>query len=141
MAGKTAYLAVAAVVVIAAGVGGYIALRSPGVPAPAPSQAVPPEAHDPCLLPGPPPVPPDGATATAADISLGHDTIQAFVIQLENYQACRNNQIDHPAPGVTDAQKETWTEQGNAAVDEAHAMADAFSAQLKIFKARAAAKQ
>jgi pyocin large subunit-like protein len=138
---------VALVVALAAatGVGGYLALRtSSAPPAQAPVAAAPqaaPAAQATCLLPGPPPVPPDGATSTAADMSLGHDVIQGFVNQLEAYQACLNNKVDHPAPGVTDGQKDKWIEQGNAAVDQAHALADAFSAQLKIFKARPPVKQ
>jgi len=95
----------------------------------------PPAALAECLFPGPPPVPPDGSTATDADMKLGHDCIQHFVLQLEAFKACRNAQIDHAPAGTTDARKQTWLQEGNAAVDEAHALADAFSAQLKIFHA------
>jgi hypothetical protein len=102
-------------------------------PAPVPAPAQP---KSDCLLPGPPPVPPDGNTASAADMALGHATIQTFVNELENYQACRNYQLDHAAPTITDAQKQTWLDEGNAAVDQANAIAGAFAAQLKIFKAR-----
>jgi hypothetical protein len=100
-------------------------------PAPPPPPAAPAE----CLLPGPPPVPPDGSTATDADMKLGHDAIQHFVLQLEAFQACRNAEIEHAPAGTTDARKQSWIQEGNAAVDEAHALADAFSAQLKIFHA------
>jgi len=89
-----------------------------------------------CLLPGPPPVPPDGLTATVAEMKLGQVVIQNFVNQLEAYQTCRNNQADHAAPTVSAQQKSTWIDQGNSAVDEANDLAAAFSAQLKIFKAR-----
>ncbi len=101
---------------------------APPAAAPAPS-AAPTE----CLLPGPPPVPPDGSTASDADMKLGHDAIQHFVLQLEAFQACRNAMIEHAPPGTTDQVKQTWLQEGNAAVDEAHALADAFSQQLKIF--------
>jgi hypothetical protein len=103
-----------------------------------PLKAVPPAATAPvdCLLPGPPPVPPDGRTSTAAEMKLGQVVIQNFVNELEAYQACRNDQIDHPAPGVSAQQTETWIEQGNAAVDQANAIAGAYSRQLQIFKAR-----
>jgi hypothetical protein len=104
---------------------------TPATPSPSPSVA-PAE----CLLPGPPPVPPDGTTSTDADMKLGHDAIQHFVQQLEAFQACRNAQIDHAPTGTTDARKQIWLQEGNAAVDEAHALADAFSAQLKVFHAR-----
>jgi len=86
-------------------------------------------------------VAPDGNTATAADMKLGHDVLQGFVVQLEAYQACRNNQADHAAPGVSDQQKQAWIEKGNEAVDEANAIASSFSDQLKIFKARTASKK
>jgi hypothetical protein len=142
MAALTARLkiVVALAVVVALGVGAFLALRH--APAPAPAAGSPPAAapQAECLLPGPAPVPPDGANATAADISLGHDTIQAFVNQLEAYQACLNNKVDHAPPGVTDTQKDVWIEQGNAAVDQANALAAAFSEQLKIFKAKPKAK-
>jgi hypothetical protein len=93
-----------------------------------------------CLLPGPPPVPPNGAVASAADMRLGHDVMQSFVLQLEAYQACRNAQADHAAPGVSQAQKDAWIAQGNDAIDEANALAASFGAQLKVFKARTPGK-
>ena len=71
-------------------------------------------------------------------MSLGHDAAQAFVVQLEAYQACRNNQADHAAPGTPDKQKDAWIEQGNQAVDEANAIKDAYGQQLQIFKSRQA---
>lgn len=73
-------------------------------------------------------------------MKLGHDAAQSFVLQLEAYQACLNDKIDHPAPGTTDQQKKGWETQGDEAVDLAHAIADAFSAQIKIFEARAKPK-
>ncbi len=131
-------LAAAAVLVIAA-----IVLLRHRVPAPvvapsAPVSAGPVAAVAPadCLLPGPPPVPPPGETASPEDMRLGHDVMQAFVVQLEAYQTCRNAQIDHAAPGVTQAQKRQWLDQGNAAIDEANALAAAFGAQLRVFKGR-----
>ncbi len=155
MASKTTFLLVGgAAVVIAAGVA-FAVLHKPAATAPSPSPtstsdsttSAPAAAQaptfsnvapgaDPCLLPGPPPVAPAGATATADDMKLGHDVIQHFVEQLEGYQACRNNQVDHAPASVSADQKEKWTAQGNAAVDEAHAVADSFTAQLQVFKQR-----
>jgi hypothetical protein len=89
-----------------------------------------------CLLPGPPPVPPNGYTATEADMKLSHDSIQGFVQQLEAYQACRDSQADHAPADTPKDLKQSWIEQGDEAVDEAHALADAYSAQAKIFKSR-----
>ena len=99
--------------------------------APVPQAAPQPPAD--CLLPGPPPVAPDGGAATADDMKLAHDVIQSFVVRLEDYQACRESQIAKAGSTVTDQQKQTWREQGNAAVDEAQALAAAFAAQLKIY--------
>ncbi len=151
---KTKILIVLAILAVIAAGGAYYVLQvkhpaspqavpitpppQPAAPTvvPAPPAAAPAE----CLLPGPPPVPPDGATATDADMKLGHDVIQAFVMQLEAYQACRNAQIDHAPAGTTDQQKQAWVQQGNAAVDEAHALADAFSSQLRLYHARTSKK-
>jgi hypothetical protein len=132
-------LALAVVIIIAAGA--YVVLRHKAPPTPALATHVavapPPPATAPadCLLPGPPPVAPDGLTATQADMLLGHNVIQAFVKQLEAYQACRNAQIDHT--NASAQQKQQWLDEGNAAVDEANALAQAFAVQLKLYKARA----
>ena len=142
MRAKPSYiLAVAVLVAVAAGGAYFVTRQKPASPAPQPvpgatpsTDAVSPPAD--CLLPGPPPVAPDGRTASAAGMQLGHDVMQNFVNELEAYQACRNLQIDHAAPGVTAQQKQTWIDQGNAAVDQANDLAAAFSAQLKVFKAR-----
>ena len=89
-----------------------------------------------CLLPGPPPVAPNGAVASEADMKLGHDVMQNFVLELEAYQACRDAQADHAAPGVGQSQKDAWIAQGDEAIDQANALAASFGAQLKLFKAR-----
>jgi hypothetical protein len=138
-------LAVGAAVVIAAGVGAVLLMQKHTPVAapqhvttePATTGASPPAD---CLLPGPPPVAPSGVTATAADMQLGRDVSQHFVNQLEAYQACRDAQADHAPPGVSQKQKDTWVAQGDDAVDEAHAVADAFATQLKIYKDRTGAK-
>jgi hypothetical protein len=138
------YLAAGLLVVILI-VGGVFALRRPAhapvahppvTAHPAPIPAAAPPAPADCAAPGMPPPPPDGDTASAAEMKAAHDRIQSFVLALEAYQACRNNQIDHAGPSVTEAQKQTWLDDGNNAVDEANALASAFSAQLKLFKAK-----
>ncbi len=134
--------AVAVILAVIAGVTFVVQHRArvPGPVVVAPPAPVPKPAGSAstaeCLLPGPPPVPPNGAVASQADMKLGHDVTQAFVLQLEAYQACRNGQADHAAPGVSQAQKDAWIEQGNQAVDQANALAASFGAQLKAFKAR-----
>jgi len=148
---KTPFIVGGAVILVVLAAAAYIELRpapvrvappaaapvAPAAPAPAIQPAAPPQAaiQPPadCLLPGPPPVSPDGGKATAADMKLGHDVIQSFVMQLESYQSCRERQIAAAGSGTTDQQKQTWRDQGNAAVDEAQALAASFAAQLKIY--------
>ncbi len=116
------------------------ALAPPPVP-PAPVPATPPAsspavAPAECLLPGPPPALPDGYTATEADMKLSHDSIQKFVLQLEGFQACRDAQADHAPAGTPQEKKTALIKEGDDAVDEAHALANAFAAQLQIFHGR-----
>ncbi len=109
-------------------------------PTPAVTPAAPvhvaPQTPAECLLPGPPPALPDGYTATEADMKLSHDAIQKFVLQLEGFQACRDAQADHAPAGTPQDKKTALIKEGDDAVDEAHALADAFSAQLQIFHGR-----
>ena len=148
---KTPFIVGAAVILVVVAAVAYLELRPtpavvltppPAAQAPAPAALPPPPpqaAIQPpadCLLPGPPPVAPDGGKASADDMKLGHDVIQSFVVQLEGYQACRENKIATAGATVTDQQKQTWREQGNAAVDEAQALAAAFATQLKIYHAK-----
>jgi hypothetical protein len=143
MTAKSKYGLVLIAVILAAGIAGFVVWRKPASPVkqlpeaavspPAPPPATPPVSD--CLLPGPAPVPPDGGSARDADMKLGHDVIQAFVVSLEAYQACRNAEIAHAGAGISEKQKQSWIDDGNAAIDQANALAAAFSAQLKIFKA------
>jgi hypothetical protein len=43
-------------------------------------------------------------------------------------------QIDQAVPGVSAQQKQTWINQRDGAVDEAHGLAAALLAQLKAYK-------
>jgi len=124
----------AAALVLAAGAGAIVIMSRPAPAPPAAVVAIPPPAD--CLLPGPPPVTPHGETATAEEMKQGRDNLQAFVLQLEAYQACRNAQIDHAAPSVAPRQKAEWLQQGNDAIDEANAIKEGFRAQRDIFNAR-----
>jgi hypothetical protein len=110
-----------------------VAALPPAPPQPTPLAPPAPQTAADCLLPGPPPVPPDGGSATAADMKLEHDVFQSFVLQLEGYQACREKQIAASGTGTTEQQKQTWRAQANAAIDEAQALAGAFAAQLKVY--------
>ncbi len=149
---KTPFIVGGAVILVVVAAAAYLELRPtpavvtvpPAAPAPAALPAPPPAppaqvAVQPpadCLLPGPPPVAPDGGKADAADMKLGHDVIQSFVVQLEDYQACREKKVATAGSTVTDQQKQTWRDQGNAAIDEANAIAAAFASQLKIYHAK-----
>ena len=143
MTTKQIAAAAVACVIIVAVIAAYSFVRPPRGPhgAPASSAPVAPQAAAElppadCLLPGPPPVPPDGLSADAAEMKLGHDAMQDFVNQLEGYQACRDAQADRAAPSVPAAQKQRWIKQGDAAIDEAHDLAGAFGRQLQAFRAR-----
>ena len=105
----------------------------PAAPATAANTATAPSE---CLLPGPPPVPPDGVTATDADMKLGHDAMQNFVNELEAYQACRDAQADHAGPDVSQSDKQKLIDDGDRAIDEANALAHAFGVQLDAYHAK-----
>ncbi len=121
-----------------AAIAGITLLVQHRTPGPIVAPVLPQQAAAPadCLLPGPPPVPPNGTVASEADMRLGHDVMQHFVVELETYQSCRNAQADHAPARVSQAQKDSWVEQGNQAVDQANALAASFGAQLKLYKAR-----
>ena len=73
---------------------------------------------------------PHGDSATPEDMKTQHDAIQGFVQALENYQNCENGYAEK-APDET--AKNHYIALGNRAVDEAHALANAFAVQLKAF--------
>jgi hypothetical protein len=109
-------------------------VTAPASPTQAPAAAPSATATAPdCQSPGAPPSPPDGTTSTAAAMKQGHDTVQTFVLQLEAYQACLNNLIDHAGPDISQQQKQIWLDQGNGAVDEANLLAKSFAYQIKVF--------
>ena len=135
-----------AVVLVAAGIAGVVyELRSPP-PAPAPAPAAAPAAspapaatpapatpaveEDSCNFPGPVPGLPHGDSATPEDMKTQHDAIQGFVQALEGYQSCEN---DKAAQAPDEESKKRFIARGNRAVDEAHALANAFAAQLQAF--------
>ncbi len=135
MAAKVPVLIAACAALVLVGVG-ILAVRRSTQAVPRVTPEVVAAAPADCLLPGPPPVAPDGASASTAEMKQGHDNLQLFVEQLEAYQTCRNRQIDQAPITVTAQQKQIWLQQGNDAIDEAHAIAAGFSQQLRVFKAR-----
>ena len=84
---------------------------------------------------------PNGAQADDATMKAAHDTIQAYVNELEAYKACLKQQYDNAPAGTSDEQKLAWIGQGDAAVDAASVLAGQFSAALKQFKERQSQQQ
>jgi len=91
---------------------------------------------DRCLVPGPAPAMPRGTVATADDMKIQHDAIQAFVKALEAYQVCVNDLIEHPPAGTDEAARQVLVTLSNHAIDRANALANGFSEQERLFKAR-----
>jgi hypothetical protein len=92
-----------------------------------------------CPRPGPAPEAPNGAVASDAEMKQGREAIQAFVIQLEAYQACLKAQVEQAPLDTPPELRATWLAQGDAALDAASLAANSFSAALKAFKARSTA--
>jgi hypothetical protein len=111
------------------------------LPAPAPAASpVPAAAPVPvtelCVVPGPAPAMPRATVATAEDMKIQHDAVQAFVKALEAYQGCVNALIEHPPAGTDDATRQVLITLSNHAIDRANALADGFAEQERIFKTR-----
>jgi len=77
---------------------------------------------------------PNGAKADEQSMKEAHDTIQAYVVQLEAYKTCLKEQYDNAPAGTSEEQKLAWLAQGDAAVDSASYLANQFSSALKTFK-------
>jgi len=77
---------------------------------------------------------PNGAKADEQSMKEAHDTIQAYVVQLEAYKTCLKAQYDNAPAGTSEEQKLAWLAQGDAAVDSANYLANQFSVALKTFK-------
>lgn len=79
---------------------------------------------------------PQGATASAADMDKARKAVQAYVNDLQAYQSCMEQQIKS-VPERTDPEiKQLWRDRGNAAIDAANRIKDAYIAQSRIYKAR-----
>ncbi len=89
-----------------------------------------------CVRPGAVPVVPNGQTADEPALLAARGTIQAYVNELEAYGACLSKQAEQADNDTPVEQKVTWLAQGDAALDAAQVLANAFSASLKTFKER-----
>ena len=88
-----------------------------------------------CTRPaGEAPAIPNGAKADEQSMKEAHDSIQAYVVQLEAYKTCLKGMYDNPPAGTSEEQKLAWLAQGDAAVDAANYLANQFSYALKTFK-------
>ncbi|MEI9986443.1 MAG: hypothetical protein WDN69_26685 [Aliidongia sp.] len=109
---------------------------APAVPASAPRPAPAAADADHCSFPGPVPALPRGEIATPEDMKTQHDAIQGFVKALEAYQDCETQQSANAPAGTDEQLKQHWIALGNRAVDDAHALANAYAEQLKIYHER-----
>jgi hypothetical protein len=93
-----------------------------------------------CPAPGPAPAVPDGATANVDQMKAAHEQIQSYANLLQSVQDCNEAKIKMAPKGTKPDDLQKLRDAGNAAVDQAKALGDAYSAQVKIFKARAPVK-
>jgi hypothetical protein len=94
-----------------------------------------------------PPVPvhiPDGNTATLKEMLAAQKAVQSYNEQMNAYLSCikleRDSRVAQAGDKLTKQQKQELEaieiQKNNAAVDQLHAVADQFNAQVKIFKGR-----
>jgi len=90
-----------------------------------------------CSPPGPAPVIPDGTTATLEQMNATKSAVQSYVNALQSVQDCNEAKIKLGQKTIKPDDLQKLRDAGNAAVDQAAALAAAYSAQKKIFLARA----
>ena len=90
-----------------------------------------------CAQPGQAPVIPDGQTATQAQMDTAKDQVQSYVRSLESVQDCYEARIKMTQKSAKPDDLQKMRDAGNAAVDQAKAIATAYMAQKKIFNNRA----
>jgi hypothetical protein len=99
--------------------------------------AIPAFAED-CPQPGPAPAIPDGATATVDQMKAAHEAVQSYVNLLQSEQDCVETRIKIAPKGTKAEVLQKLRDQGNAAIDQAKALGDSFTASVKAYKARTA---
>ncbi|MHB8813243.1 MAG: hypothetical protein ACYDAE_08235 [Steroidobacteraceae bacterium] len=103
-----------------------------------------PAAYADCTYPQAPTHIPDGNTATMAEMLAGQKAVQAYNEEMTAYLSCikleRDSRVAQAGDKLTKQQKQELEaieiQKNNAAVDQLHAVADQFNAQVKIFKAK-----
>jgi hypothetical protein len=93
-----------------------------------------------CPAPGPAPTIPDGATATQAQMDSAKQQLQSYVNSLQSVQDCYEARIKITQKTAKPDDLQKMRDAGNAAIDQAHAIATAYTAQKKIFNNRAGPK-
>lgn len=97
-----------------------------------------------CTYPQAPGHLPDGRTATLKEMLAGMQAVSAYNKEMDAYLSCikleRDSRVAQVGDKLTKQQKQELEaieiQKNNAAVDQLHAVADQFNAQVKIFKAR-----
>jgi hypothetical protein len=113
-------------------------LRILSVAAIAAVAGLPAFAADDCPNPGPGPVIPDGTTANVDQMKAAHEAVQKYVNLLQQVQDCTEARIKIAPRGTKADILQKLRDQGNAAIDQAKALGDAYSTQVKAYKARTA---
>jgi hypothetical protein len=90
-----------------------------------------------CAQPGQAPVIPDGTTATASQMDAAKAAVQSYVNALQSEQDCYEAKIKIGAKTTKPDDLQKMRDAGNAAFDQAVALAGAYKAQKKIFTNRA----
>jgi len=108
-------------------------------------------AHATCSYPRAPDAPPDGNTATKDQMIAAKHDFDRYNGEMNSYLDCLKLEMDAATPKEgakmsadekkkSDEQQKVLVQKNNAAVDELQAVVGRFNEQLKIFKAKAAAK-
>jgi opacity protein-like surface antigen len=103
-----------------------------------------PAAYADCSYPQAPTNLPDGNTATLKEMLAAMQQVSAYNKEMTAYLSCikleRDSRVASAGATLTKQQKQELEaieiQKNNAAVDQLHAVADRFNAQVKIFKAR-----
>lgn len=106
--------------------------------------ALAPAAYADCSYPPAPTNLPDGNTATLKEMLAGMQQVSTYNQAMTAYLSCikleRDSRVAAAGATLTKQQKQELEaieiQKNNAAVDQLHAVADQFNAQVKIFKAK-----
>lgn len=103
-----------------------------------------PAAYADCSYPQSPGHAPDGNTATLAEMLAAQKAVSAYNEHMTAYLSCiqleRDSRVAQAGDKLTKEQKQELeiieNQKHNAAIDQLHAVADAFNAQVRVFKSR-----